>query len=124
MAPAHNMVRWSGQSQSGRRRRVSLVVDCTSRAPAARAFTGRKPDTSRRHRARVRCQSPLLRSAPMLELATTAREAGPGEEILARALARFGHDGLRPGQAEAIADVLAGRPVIGVMPTGAGKSLC
>ena len=60
----------------------------------------------------------------MLELATTAREAGPGEEILVRALARFGHTGLRPGQAEVIADVLAGRPVIGVMPTGAGKSLC
>ena len=60
----------------------------------------------------------------MLELATTARDSASGEEILARALARFGHETLRPGQAELIADVLAGRPVIGVMPTGAGKSLC
>src|SRR4029453_2840103 len=46
------------------------------------------------------------------------------EGVLARALARFGHDGLRPGQADVITDVLAGRPVIAVMPTGAGKSLC
>src|SRR5262245_38199904 len=46
------------------------------------------------------------------------------EGVLARSLARFGHDGLRPGQADVISDVLAGRPVVAVMPTGAGKSLC
>ncbi|HUH00721.1 MAG TPA: ATP-dependent DNA helicase RecQ [Kofleriaceae bacterium] len=34
----------------------------------------------------------------------------------------FGH--LRPGQREVIDDVLGGRPVVTVMPTGAGKSLC
>ena len=44
--------------------------------------------------------------------------------MLARALARFGHDSLRQGQADVIADIFAGRPVIAVMPTGAGKSLC
>jgi ATP-dependent DNA helicase RecQ len=48
----------------------------------------------------------------------------PHDGVLARALARFGHDGLRPGQADVVADVLAGRPVVAVMPTGAGKSLC
>ncbi len=47
-----------------------------------------------------------------------------GDDVLARALARFGHPSLRPGQAEVIADIFAGRPVISVMPTGAGKSLC
>ncbi|MDB4958650.1 MAG: ATP-dependent helicase, RecQ family [Myxococcales bacterium] len=54
----------------------------------------------------------------------TARESGNGEAILARVLERFGHESLRPGQSDVIADVFAGRPVIAVMPTGAGKSLC
>jgi ATP-dependent DNA helicase RecQ len=36
----------------------------------------------------------------------------------------FGFDGLRPGQREVMRDVMAGRPVVAVMPTGAGKSLC
>src|SRR5688500_4315761 len=43
----------------------------------------------------------------------------------ADALAKvFGFDELRPGQADVIDDVFAGRPVVAVMPTGAGKSLC
>ncbi|MCI8469657.1 MAG: ATP-dependent DNA helicase RecQ [Eggerthellaceae bacterium] len=37
---------------------------------------------------------------------------------------RFGYDGFRPGQGELVEAVLAGRDVLGVMPTGAGKSLC
>ena len=36
----------------------------------------------------------------------------------------FGFDDFRPGQATAIETLLAGRPVLTVMPTGAGKSLC
>ncbi len=36
----------------------------------------------------------------------------------------FGHDEFRPGQAEIIDHVLAGQDCLGVMPTGAGKSMC
>ena len=35
----------------------------------------------------------------------------------------FGHPGFRPGQADAVEAVIAGRDVLLVMPTGAGKSL-
>ena len=37
---------------------------------------------------------------------------------------RFGHTEFREGQAELIDAILAGRDVFGVMPTGAGKSVC
>ncbi len=36
----------------------------------------------------------------------------------------FGHEHFRPGQEEVVAAALAGRDVLVVMPTGAGKSLC
>jgi ATP-dependent DNA helicase RecQ len=36
----------------------------------------------------------------------------------------FGYDTFRPSQQEIIERVLAGRSVLGVLPTGAGKSLC
>ena len=36
----------------------------------------------------------------------------------------FGYDTFRPGQETLIDAVLAGRDVLGIMPTGAGKSLC
>jgi ATP-dependent DNA helicase RecQ len=39
-------------------------------------------------------------------------------------LRRLGLAGFRPGQREVIESVLAGRPTIAVLPTGAGKSLC
>lgn len=36
----------------------------------------------------------------------------------------FGYDSLRTGQRELINGILEGRDVLGIMPTGAGKSLC
>ena len=42
-------------------------------------------------------------------------------EILKR---YFGHSEFRPGQGEAIDHILSGQDCLGVMPTGAGKSMC
>jgi len=36
----------------------------------------------------------------------------------------FGYDSFRGGQEVLISDILAGKDVLGIMPTGAGKSLC
>jgi len=36
----------------------------------------------------------------------------------------FGFDGFRPGQAEIVEAVADGQPVLAIMPTGGGKSLC
>ena len=36
----------------------------------------------------------------------------------------FGYDTFRPGQAEIVRQILEGKDVMAVMPTGAGKSLC
>lgn len=42
---------------------------------------------------------------------------------IAEAKSRFGIKGLRPGQREVLEAVFAGRDVLGIMPTGSGKSL-
>ena len=36
----------------------------------------------------------------------------------------FGYDGFRNGQEDLIGAILSGRDVLGIMPTGAGKSIC
>ena len=49
-----------------------------------------------------------------------------GKEILMDKVLRdyFGHKSFKEGQAEIIGNILAGRDVLGIMPTGAGKSIC
>lgn len=49
----------------------------------------------------------------------------PMEDFTIRTLKRtFGFDAFRPGQEAVVHDVLAGRDVLALMPTGGGKSLC
>ena len=49
----------------------------------------------------------------------------PTMEAARAALSRYyGYDEFRPGQSQLIGAVLEGRDALGIMPTGAGKSLC
>jgi ATP-dependent DNA helicase RecQ len=59
-----------------------------------------------------------LQTAPSAEVA-----APPTEELLNAMKQAFGYDSFRPGQQPIIEAVLAGRDCLGIMPTGAGKSL-
>jgi ATP-dependent DNA helicase RecQ len=53
------------------------------------------------------------------------RKASAKDPALRRSLKRtFGHERLRPGQAEVIQSVLDRHDTLAIMPTGAGKSLC
>jgi ATP-dependent DNA helicase RecQ len=70
---------------------------------------------------------PIPRTDPMKS--DTRRMSSRRRNVSARALQRilhevFGLDAFRPGQAEVIRAVLAGRHTLAIMPTGAGKSLC
>ena len=53
-------------------------------------------------------------------MSTTLHDEG----LRAKLERRFGFKRFRPGQAEAVGAVMAGRDVLVVMPTGSGKSLC
>src|SRR5262249_11472238 len=57
--------------------------------------------------------------ATLRELGVALREAAP----LSILRSAFGYASFRPGQAEIISALLSGSDCIGVMPTGAGKSL-
>lgn len=49
----------------------------------------------------------------------------PGKQAMEKALKQvFGYDSFRPGQATLAESLLQGRDALGVMPTGAGKSIC
>jgi len=50
--------------------------------------------------------------------------ADPAIELEQTLRSRFGLENFRPGQRDVIENVLAGRDVLCVMPTGGGKSLC
>ena len=51
-------------------------------------------------------------------------DAHPGAEALLALRRYFGYPSFRPGQDRMVAAILDGRDAMGVMPTGAGKSIC
>ena len=66
---------------------------------------------------------PPTRGAPAGRAADPVRAPIGPQAVRESLKAIFGYDRFRPGQEEIISAVLAGRDCIGVMPTGAGKSL-
>ena len=64
----------------------------------------------------------------LLHLETMTQAVDSADSVDPRALEAlnryFGYDSFRPGQSGIVSAILAGRDVLGVMPTGVGKSIC
>mgnify|MGYP000345853323 FL=1 len=64
----------------------------------------------------------------LLHLETMTQAVDSADSVDPRALEAlnryFGYDSFRPGQSGIVSAILAGHDVLGVMPTGAGKSIC
>lgn len=64
----------------------------------------------------------------LLHLETMTQAVDSADSVDPRALEAlnryFGYDSFRPGQSGIVLAILAGHDVLGVMPTGAGKSIC
>ena len=64
----------------------------------------------------------------LLHLETMTQAVDSADSVDSRALEAlnryFGYDSFRPGQSGIVSAIFAGHDVLGVMPTGAGKSIC
>ena len=79
-----------------------------------------EPRTSAEHSA----QEPYTASESLHAPAQPDPAASSLDEARRTLKSVFGYDAFRPLQAEIIANLLAGRDTLAVMPTGSGKSLC
>src|SRR5207248_3307952 len=103
---------------SGRRRQPRLLCRrCGARLPG-------------RPRRRSRLAGTAARRAPTgwgargrMDRGLMPTEPPSGSDLRATLRERFGFDAFRPGQERIVRDLLAGRDVLAVLPTGAGKSL-
>ncbi|HEY3412879.1 MAG TPA: ATP-dependent DNA helicase RecQ [Armatimonadota bacterium] len=67
----------------------------------------------------------IITSSHRLDFMAINEQYSPTPQVLQETLTRvFGFSSFRPGQAEVVEAGLAGGRVLGVMPTGGGKSLC
>jgi ATP-dependent DNA helicase RecQ len=123
-AVAREVERLRALWEAGDPRDPQLLRDCSLRLQALRgAFRSRAALFDPSLIAALRAISDGLRACSP---AGPAPPPTPGDRAEApRHLLRslFGYESFRPGQAEIIRAVLDGRDCVGVMPTGAGKSL-
>ncbi len=145
--PVEELPFWNAPSQIPDELRVDFGIELLSdRTPltaveiveAARAFWTSADDRSpalrgqeaaldkskaAKLKAKAKPEGPAPKSPPV-ELPSIEEEKNPVMRRIIRRLQRqFGLSGFRPGQESAIRALVDGRDVLGIMPTGAGKSL-
>ncbi|MBL9045443.1 MAG: RecQ family ATP-dependent DNA helicase [Myxococcales bacterium] len=93
------------------------------RTPALRGTEAAADKAKAKLKVKAKDQGPAPKSPP-IELPAIEDEKNPIMRRIIRRLQRqFGLSGFRPGQESAIRALVEGRDVMGIMPTGAGKSL-
>jgi ATP-dependent DNA helicase RecQ len=125
LPPEHNLSLFAASSSAISREVAALTAAWAAGDPADAALVRRCEARLAELRRRWREEAALFgraEIAALRDLAARIRRAGrPGAHEVLRGV--FGHPSFRPGQEDIVEAVLAGRDCIGVMPTGAGKSL-